>query len=183
MSAHTLLARLKEAGVSVSVADGKLKLKGPQAAVSEDILNELRAIKSALIIEATLAEWRTAAASVRTDNMDVAKLKTATLRFLDSEDARTAVDNGWDAMALFGMHDGSAPKERVGCWGLVVFMAWGTHARTVDTIGPDACALRTRSGATQTLPRIRSALDDAVIWWEHPGVTNTGNAVDDPDCS
>ena len=27
-----VLARLKEAGVSVSVADGKLKLKGPQAA-------------------------------------------------------------------------------------------------------------------------------------------------------
>ena len=131
MNAAAALIRLKEAGVRVAVADGQLKLKGPKAVVQDEkLLDELRAIKSALIIEATLAEWRTAAASVRTDNMDVAKLKTATLRFLDSEDARTAVTNGWDAMALFGLHEGNAPKERVGCWGLVVFVAWGTYART-----------------------------------------------------
>jgi hypothetical protein len=180
MNAAAALIRLKEAGVRVAVADGQLKLKGPKAVVQDEkLLDELRAIKSALIIEATLAEWRTAAASVRTDNMDVAKLKTATLRFLDSEDARTAVTNGWDAMALFGLHEGNAPKERVGCWGLVVFVAWGTYARQIDTLDAESCVLRTRSGATQTLPRIRSALDDAVVWWQHPGITNAGGVNDD----
>ncbi len=175
MNAAAVLTQLKAAGVNVAVANGKLELEGPKDALTDGVLDELRAIKPALIVEATLAEWRAAAASVRTDNMDVAKLKTATLRFLDSEDARTAVDNGWDAMALFGIFEGNTPKERVGCWGLIVFVAWGTYARMIDTIDPDSCVLRTRSGSTQTLPRMRSALDDAVIWWQHPGIVSASH--------
>jgi hypothetical protein len=183
MSALAVLNRLKEAGVKIAASDGQLNLEGPTDALSEDVLNELRAIKPALMVEATIAEWRAAVASVRTDNLDVAKLKAATLRFLDGDAARTAVENGWDAMALFGLHEGNAVKERVGCWGLLVFVAWGTYARTIDTIGPDACVLRTRSGATQTLPRMRAALDDAVIWWQHPGIMNAGSGSNDPDCA
>jgi hypothetical protein len=172
MNASAVLTQLKAAGVHVAVANGKLELEGPTEALTEDVLNEVRAIKPALMVEATIAEWRAAAAGVRTDNLDVAKLKAATLRFLDSEDARTSVENGWDATALFGVFDGDTPKERVGCWGLIVFVAWGAYARTIDAIGPDACVLRSRSGATQTLPRMRSELNHAVPWWLHQGNTN-----------
>lgn len=183
MNAAVVLTRLKAAGVSVAVANGKLELEGPPEALNEGVLAELRTIKPALMVEATLSEWRAAVEGVRTSNLDIAKLKATTLRFLDSDDARTAVENGWDAMALFALHEGNSVKERVGCWGLIVFVAWGTYARTIDTIGPDACVLRTRSGATQTLPRMRSALDEAVIWWQHTGIVNTGSGGDDPECA
>ena len=58
-------------------------------------------------------EWRSAIAAVRSDRPEIEKLKTASLRFLASPDAIAAVENGWDAVSLFGMHEGTAPKERI----------------------------------------------------------------------
>ena len=63
---------------------------------------------------------------------------------------------------------GQRPKERLDCWGLVLFLAWGVHGCTVETIGKQVCALRTRSGAVQSQPRTRANFDEAAAWWAHP---------------
>lgn len=117
---------------------------------------------------AVIKEWRTAIESVQPDTPQFQKLKDASLGFLDSHDAIVAVANGWDAISLFGMHKGSAPKMRVDAWGLVLFLAWGVHGCTVETIDQKVCALRTRSGAVQSQPRVRANFDQAAPWWEHP---------------
>ncbi len=120
-----------------------------------------------------IVEWRAAISAVRSDLPDIVKLRRDSLRFLDGPDALTAVDNDWDAISLFGMHEGRRPRERIDCWGLVLFLAWGVHRCTVETIGQKVCALRTRSGAVQTQPRLRANFDQAVPWWRHPGIMNT----------
>jgi len=190
MSASTLLTRLKEAGVTVAVADGQLKLKGPKSVLNEDVLTELRAIKAELIkllsaastsdAASTIAEWRAAINAVRSDRTDIVQLKRESLRFLGSPDAITAVENGWDGLSLFGMHEGECPRERVDCWGLVLFLAWGIHKCTVQSIEQKVCALRTRSGAVQTLRCNRANFDQAVPWWEHSGIMNA-NSVNSED--
>ena len=110
---------------------------------------------------------------MKLNSPEIEKLKTVSLRFLDSADAIIAVENEWDAVSLFGMHEGKAPRERIDCWGLVLFLAWGIHRAAVETIDQKVCALRTTSGAVQTQPRNRANLDKAVPWWLHPGITNT----------
>ena len=49
MSASALLARLKEAGVTVEAEGGNLRLKGPKAALGNEVLTELRANKAELL--------------------------------------------------------------------------------------------------------------------------------------
>lgn len=193
MNAARTLARLREAGVTVAADGCDLFLDGPDEVLTEDVLSKLRAIKAELIeflskqpqpdvaplrTRATIAEWRTAIASVKPGIPEIDKLKTVSLRFLDSPDAVAAVEHGWDAVSLFGMHEGNAPKQRVGCWGLVLFIAWGVHGCTVETIGQKVCALCTRSGAVQTLRNNRAASDEAVPWWLHPGIVSTSKGDD-----
>ena len=72
-----------------------------------------------------IAEWRAAIVSVATDQVNIAKLKTVSLRFLDSPDAVAAVACGWDAVSLFGVHHGPAPHERLDAWGLIPMQVWG----------------------------------------------------------
>jgi hypothetical protein len=185
MSASAVLTRLKAAGVQIAVADGQLKLKGPKAVLSEDVLSELRAIKAELIeilsaaepkpdAAAIIAEWHAAIIAMHSDLPHFKKLKAESLRFLDGPDAITAVKNGWDAVSLFGLHRGSAPKERIDCWGLVLFMAWGIHGCTVETIGQKVCALRTRTGAVQTKPRVHPNAGQAIPWWKHSALADGG---------
>ena len=194
MNASAVLTQLKAAGVHVAVANGKLELEGPTEALNEGVLNELRAIKAELIkllsanepapapqtTEGIIAVWRDAIRDVRSNNPDIMKLKAASLWFIDSPDAVAAVANGWDVLSLFGMHHGQVPKMRLDCWGIVLFMAWGVHGCTVETIDAKVCALRTRTGAVQRKPRLHGNFEDAIPWWEHSGVTNTGSVGDDP---
>ncbi len=115
--------------------------------------------------------WRAAIAGAPAGRPDFVILKEVSLRFLDSPDAVTAVMNGWDAMALFAIHAGDAPKMRVDCWGLVLFLAWGAHAYTVDMVDQKVCAIRTRSGAVLRQPRRRANCTEAILWWLHPRLT------------
>lgn len=170
MSAPAILSRLKQAGISVAVADGQLKLRGPKAALSEEVLSELRERKAELMAPAQIAEWRAAIEQVEPAAADWQRLKRASLGFLNTPDALAAIGNGWDAVSLFGLHKGSAPKERLDCWGLVLFLAWGIHGCTVETIGKQVCALRTRSGAVQSQPRARGNYGQAAPWWQHRSV-------------
>lgn len=118
MSASALLAQLKEAGVTVEAEGGNLRLKGPKAALGNEVLTELRANKAELLDalktppaptrsqEGVIAEWRAAIVSVATDQINIVKLKTGSLRFLDSHNAIAAVACGWDAVSSFGVHRG-----------------------------------------------------------------------------
>jgi hypothetical protein len=121
-------------------------------------------------IDGQIAEWRATIERVSSELPDIVRLKEASLRFLDSPDAVTAVVNEWDAVSLFGMHAGEVPKERIDCWGLVLFLAWGVHAYSVDVLDQKVCAIRTRSGAVLQQPRRRANHDEALPWWEHPGL-------------
>ncbi len=121
---------------------------------------------------AIIAEWRDAIANVKPDRPDIDKLKAVSLSFLDSADAITAVEHGWDALSLFGMHRGECYRIRIDCWGLVLFLAWGVHKCSVETIDAKVCALRTRSGAVQMLRPHRENFDQAIPWWQHPGIVS-----------
>ncbi len=215
MNASSTLARLKAAGVTFAANGSELAFDGPAEALTDGVLDELRAIKLEILAllsapetqeqpvqpvfaaqatqtpadglavpgastqttdapmgEGVIAEWRATIASVNPTRPEIDKLKTASLRFLDAPEAVAAVENGWDAVSLFGMHEGDAPKERIDAWGLVLFLAWGIHNCTVDTVGQKVCALRTGSGAVQTLPRGRANSDQAIPWWQHPGIVS-----------
>ncbi len=121
-----------------------------------------------------ISEWRAAIARVGTDQLDIAKLKTVSLRFLDTPDAVAAIENDWDEIALFGVHEGPSPKERLDTWGLVPFLAWGVHRYTIATVSRDACVLKTSRGASLRQPRMRANFGKAVPWWTHPGINREG---------
>jgi hypothetical protein len=142
----------------------------PEKAIAREPKREQRQDRLRTEADAVISEWRSAIAQIKPTLPEVDKLKTASLRFLDAPEAAAAVANGWDAVSLFGMHECNAPKERVGGWGLVIFMAWGVHKCTVEEIEPDVCRLRTRSGAIQSQQRRKAEHDHAVPWWQHPGV-------------
>lgn len=184
MSASALLAQLKEAGVTVEAEGGNLRLKGPKVALGNEVLTELRANKAELLDalktpraptrsqEGVIAEWRAAIVSVATDQVHIAKLKTFSLRFLDSHDATAAVASGWDAVSLFGVHRGPAPQERLDAWGLIPAQAWGVLRCSIGHFHCDACLLRTPRGATLRQPRLRANFDVAVAWWMHQSIAN-----------
>jgi hypothetical protein len=139
--------------------------------VSGELYHAQRQDKPRTKAEADIAEWRAAINAVRSNLPDIVKLKRESLRFLDAPEAVAAVESGWDAVNLFGVHECNAPKERVGGWGLVLFLAWGAHKCTVEAIETDVCRLRTKSGAIQSQQRRKAEHDHAVPWWQHPGVT------------
>ena len=171
MSAAAVLSRLKRAGVHVAAEGGQLKLDGPKTALCDEVLSELRQLKPELmklLNRPELAEWRAAIEQVEPAGPAWQRLKDASLDFLASHDAVVAIENGWDAVDLFGVHKGTAPKERIDCWGLVLFLAWGVHRCTIETIGERVCALRTKTGAVQSQPRSRANRNEAIPWWQHP---------------
>jgi hypothetical protein len=143
----------------------------PTCPTEKTATREAERAKTRSQAESVIFEWRAAISAVRSDLPDIDKLKTDSLRFLDGPEAIAAVENGWDTVSLFGMHECNAPKERVGGWGLVIFLAWGVHKCTVEAIETDVCRLRTKSGAIQSQQRRKAEHDHAVPWWQHPGVT------------
>jgi hypothetical protein len=184
MSASALLAQLKEAGVSFEAEGGNLRLKGPKAALGNEVLTELRANKAELLNalrispaparsrQGATAAWRAAIGSVGTNQVHIAKLKTLSLRFLDSHDAIAAVACGWDAVSLFGVHRGPAPHERLDAWGLIPAQVWGVLRCSIEHFDCDVCLLRTPRGATLRQPRLRANFDHAVAWWMHQSIAN-----------
>lgn len=157
LETHSLETVAKVAGVAVATRE--------ETASSPECLGES---------DDPISEWRAMVESVAPSTPDIVKLREESLRFLDSSDALEAVANEWDAVSLFGVHKGTAPRQRVDCWGLVLFLAWGVHRATVEAFDQKACAIRTRSGAVQTLPRIRANFDQAIPWWQHPATLEKG---------
>jgi hypothetical protein len=183
-AAAAILTRLRTAGVSIAVAGGKVLLNGPEEALGDDILDEVRTHKPEILEllktpelspEGLITEWRASIAGVHTDLLEVAKLKTVSLRFLDSANVAAAIDAGWNATSLFGVHRGGYQKERLDAWGLTAFLAWGTHSHTIQAFTREECSLLTRSGSLLKLQRVRPNHDQAVPFWMHPALADGGS--------
>ena len=178
MSASVVLTRLKEAGVTVAVADGQLKLKGPKSVLNDDVLSELRAIKAELITllsqpEADATAVRKPPSPPQPDADEVAeritswleamdrlpkacgpyglRLKTITTDFALGCWAYPAVQHGWTDADLFAL-DG----------GLISEMS--RRALHFRAINEDAISLINGRGAFEEWPR--RDMTDAVPWWE-----------------
>jgi hypothetical protein len=95
-------------------------------------------------------------------------LKTSSLKFLESEFALAAVSCGWDELALFGVHEGSAPVERIEAYGLMPLLAWSVLGLKLSSIGREHAVLTSCPGATLKHPRFRANFNEAVPWWAHP---------------
>jgi hypothetical protein len=91
-------------------------------------------------------------------------LKTSSLAFLHSDFATC----GWDELALFAVHESSAPAERIDSYGLLPLIAWSILGLKVSDIGREHATLTTYSGATLRHPRFRANHNEAVPWWTHP---------------
>jgi hypothetical protein len=121
------------------------------------------------LYRAAIEAWRLEiAAAPQTGIPGFDKLATVSLRFLGSDWAMQALAADWDETALFGIHEGESPKERIDAWGLVPLLAWGVHGCSIEGFNRDACALRTQRSATLHQPRMRANFDRAVPWWRHP---------------
>ncbi len=101
-------------------------------------------------------------------------LKTSSLEFLESEFALAAVSCGWDELALFGMHEGSAPVERIEAYGLVPLLAWSVLGLKLSSIGREHAVLTSCAGATLKHPRFRANFSEACVWWAHPQFSRKG---------
>lgn len=90
------------------------------------------------------------------------------MRFLDSPDAVTAFENGHHTLSLFGVCKSDASINRVDCWGLVPFLAWGIHTGEEVRQTGKICAIRTRSAyAVHQRPPECSHFDQSVPWWDY----------------
>ena len=78
-----------------------------------------------------------------------------------------ALAAGWDEVALFGVHGGEAPRERLDRWGVLPFLSWGTHTYSIVGFERDFCLLRTSGGSELRQQRHRANFDAAVVWWLH----------------
>lgn len=121
---------------------------------------------------AAIEAWRSEIEAVKPCLPDIAKLKTASLRFLASEWATQALAADWEEVALFAIHEGECPKARLDAWGLIPSLAWGVQRCTIESISREATFLRTTGGALLRQPRLRANFNEAVPWWRHPHLSH-----------
>ena len=139
-----------------------------RAEAEETAARELGFDTADALYRAAVEGWRLAImATPPTGNRDLDKLAAVSLNFLGGGWALKVLGAGWDEVSLFGIHEGNAPRERLDAWGMMSFVAWGTRGYTIEACGRDFCVLRTSSGSTLRLPRMRSNFDAAVPFWRH----------------
>jgi hypothetical protein len=162
--ASAILTRLRDAGVTVAVADGQLKLKGPKSALGEDVLSELRAHKPALLqilaraapldldaIAGRIEAWLRAMDRLpRACGIESQRLKAITLDFAFGCWAYDAVRLGWTDGQLFALDGGLIPE----------MARRPLHFRS---IGENTIHVINGRGAYEEWPR--RDMTDAAVWW------------------
>jgi hypothetical protein len=122
--------------------------------------------------DATIAECRARIELTTPQTPEFIALKEMSLRFLDSPDAITAFENGHDTLSLFGVCGSDASINRVDCWGLLPFLAWGVHTGEEARQSGKVCAIRTRSAyAVRQRPPKGSRFNQAVPWWDYGDIS------------
>lgn len=130
-------------------------------------ITRITGITEKTIIPEQIAEWRAAIDAVRSDLPDIARLKEASLRFLNSPDAVTAVENGWDAISLFGVSAGTDWATNGAAWGLIPWLAIvGFHHGAIAFNG-DTAIIETAGACVLCHRRFQPAREAAVPFWEH----------------
>ena len=99
------------------------------------------------LYRAAIRAWRSEIdATPQTGIPGFDKLAAVSLRFLVSDWATNALAADWDETALFAIHEGLSPKERIDAWGLVPLLAWGVHRCIIEGFSRND-ALSERSAA------------------------------------
>ncbi|MGA7329329.1 MAG: hypothetical protein WBX25_33810, partial [Rhodomicrobium sp.] len=118
--------------------------------------------------------WRAAVEAIPAPcNHNGERLLNASLSFLASENATLLLSCGWDEIALFGVHRGIAPRERLDAWGLVTTLAWSTLSLTIKEVAAGHCVLTSQNvqgGSQLVFRRHKAGLANAVPWWRHPAL-------------
>ena len=120
-------------------------------------------------MDASISEWRQQIDAVTGPPGD--KLVRFALEFLATEHAQRAVELGWSALELFGMHHGELKFAvvRGDTQGLVPSMTLSNaHTYTIVAIEPERAVLQTNGGATLMHRRCLPEERLAIPFWEHP---------------
>ena len=162
------LAAFGERASIIEYDGGMLRAEAEEAAARDLGFHTAEAL-----YRAAIKAWRSEiAATPQTGIRDFDRLATVSLRFLESEWAIKALAADWDETALFAVHEGQSPKERIDAWGLIPFLAWGIHKPSIISFDANACMLRPSGGEPLRQPRNRANFDQAAPWWQHPGITD-----------
>jgi hypothetical protein len=153
--------------------DGNMPRLDAENAAAKEMGYETAGALYRAVIEAWCSE---VTAAPRSEIHGFDKLRDASLRFLASDWALTALAAGWDDLGLFAVHEGTAPRERLDAWGVLPFFTWGVHKYSIVRFERDFCLLRTSGGSELRQPRMRSNFDQALVWWAHPAIQGDKNA-------
>lgn len=126
---------------------------------------------------ACLRGWRTAIEAAwlppaQTDEdqlraESVAKLRSASLAFLDGDRTLEAVHCGWCEIQLFGVYGGIAPAARLDVLGLIPLLTWSVLGLELAALNSEHALLMNKRGARLKHPRFRHGHNEAVPWWTH----------------
>ena len=130
--------------------------------------------RNSTVTDAVVAEWRALIEGAVPPSREFKELKDMSLRFLDSPDAVTALENGHHELSLFGVGKHDMSIGYVNRWGIIPFLVWGVHtAKDPRAHNGPVCAIRTRSPyAVRQRPPQSCHFDQTVAWWRHPKITN-----------
>jgi len=183
-AAEHLLSRLKTCGVTASLSEGNcsLKFKGPKSAVDVETLAQLKEHKAEIVQllsnAARVRAWRKAITAVplpepwtdaeRLAAREIEALRDHSIAFVDGDFILDAVHCGWGEIEIFGVHEGTAPVERLDAYGLMPSLAFSTLGLTLTGIDHDHAQLTSWTGSVLRHPRVRHNHSGAVPWWRHP---------------
>ena len=101
-----------------------------------------------------------------------ARLIERTQAVIGSELFHTAVLQGWDMTAMFGVAP-VAPDLRVGEQGLVPQLVFSRlPVKQIELLTSDHAIIEYRTGSKLRFDRFRPALEHAVLWWECDALIN-----------
>ncbi|MGA7325068.1 MAG: hypothetical protein WBX25_11425 [Rhodomicrobium sp.] len=109
-------------------------------------------------------------------NADGERLEQATFTFQSSPFAEQANALGWDEIALFGVHKGTHPKERIDVWGLIPLLAWSGLSLALTKMEADAATITSPRGSLLRHPRRRANHEEGIAWQAHPALREGGAA-------
>jgi hypothetical protein len=101
-SAHILRGE----GVVSPVSPARIESDTEKSPQLQKRITGITGITGRTAVAEQIAEWCAAIEGVTSELPDVVRLKEVSLRFLGDPEAGTAIENGWDAVSLFGMNGG-----------------------------------------------------------------------------
>jgi len=167
------IAALEERAAIVEYDGGMPRLEAECTAARELGFANLREFYAAHLecwraAVAAVTVWRAGSDCERPYAQACLALRNASLEFLSGQHALEAVRGGWVEPALFGVHEGPKPLERLDGRGLIAVIALSCLGLKLVRISATGAALTNARGATLHQPRFRHSHNAAYAWWRHP---------------